>query len=97
MLDDEGTPIIIDFDGSSAVGGFTRKTGTLGWHSLRHRTSFNADYYSLSLVGRWLQGEYDPKIQPIEKPSDDPILEHILENSSLQPDSCALTSSFTCV
>jgi hypothetical protein len=48
MLDENGTAILIDFDGSDVVGGTPKKTGTLGWHSLRRRGSFNNDYYSLA-------------------------------------------------
>jgi serine/threonine protein kinase len=89
MLDENGTAIIIDFDGSDVVGGTPLKTGTLGWHPLRRRVSFNHDYYSLALVSRWLRGKYDDKDQPIENPSEDAALDDILNDTEFQLYICA--------
>jgi serine/threonine protein kinase len=96
VLDENETAILIDFDGSDVVGGTPKKTGTLGWHSLRRRVSFNSDYYSLALVSRWLRGKYDDKNQPIENPSEDAILDGILNDPNFQLYTCGPNGLSSC-
>lgn len=95
MLDDEGTPIIIDVDGSGVVGGFTRKTvSSSGTAYVPRLHSTPTIIRFLSLVAGSVEN-MTQKSQPIENPSEDPILERILENHDLQPDSRAPTSPST--
>ncbi|KAF8347267.1 hypothetical protein F5887DRAFT_957577 [Amanita rubescens] len=72
MLDDQGHPVIIDFDPCAQIGQDMdcRKGGTFGWvREPEPRTcTVESDQYALSLITQYLDGKVDNAGFPI--PSD---------------------------
>ena len=63
MLDDQGHPVIIDFDSCAPIGQdmHGRKGGTFGWvRKVEPRTcTVESDEYALSLISQYLDGKVD--------------------------------------
>ena len=69
MLDDQGHPVIIDFDSCAPIGQDMdgRKTGTFGWVRKPEPRicTVESDDYALSLIGQYLDGKVDDGDLPL--------------------------------